>query len=323
MRAWLAERWCEPEYLKLRELPEPQPGVGQVKVRVAAAALNFLDTLMIQGRYQLKPPLPFTPGVELSGEVVAVGEGVQIPIGTAVCGLLDYGAFAEYAVMDEIALAVVPTGKDPVEAATVPVVYPTAYCALRLRAAAQHGEWVLVHAGAGGMGIAAIQLASRWGCRVIATAGGEQKCAICREQGAEIAIDYLSEDWVAGVKTHTEGRGVDVVVDMVGGEVTLQSLRCLAWTGRLLVVGFAGGDIAQIPANRLLLKNASAMGVVWGAYRHQQPQVHRETLREVMDLYDEGVIQPVVSRVYDFGQVPEAIRDLASRSTYGKVALRL
>ena len=323
MRAWLAEQWCEPEDLQLRELPEPLPGPGQVKVRVAAAALNFLDTLMIRGRYQLKPPLPFTPGVELAGQIAAVGEGVQLPIGTPVCGLLDYGAFAEYAVMDEIAVAIVPPGKDLVEAATVPVVYPTAYCALRLRADVQAGESVLVHAGAGGMGVATIQLARRWGCRVIATAGGEHKCGICREQGAELAIDYRSDDWVERIKTHTEGRGVDVVVDMVGGEVTLQSLRCLAWTGRLLVVGFAGGDIAQIPANRLLLKNASAMGVVWGAYRHQQPQLHRETLRQVMDLYRDGAIRPLVSRVYDFGQLPEAIRDLASRGTYGKVALRL
>lgn len=323
MLAWLVEEWCEPEGLKLTQVAEPEPGPGQVKVKVAAAALNFLDTLMIRGHYQLKPPLPFSPGVELSGEVAAVGEGVDLRVGDAVCGLIDYGAFAEYVIVDEFALMKIPADADPVEAATIPVVYPTAYCALRLRADIRAADYVLVHAGAGGMGIASIQLARYWGGRVIATAGGPEKVRICREQGAELAIDYTAQDWVDAVKEHTAGHGADIVVDMVGGEITAGSLRCLAWTGRLLIVGFAGGAIAEIPANRLLLKNASAMGVVWGAYRTHQPQVYRETLLQVMALYAEQAIRPVVSRVYDFDQAPLAIRDLGARETYGKVVLRL
>jgi NADPH2:quinone reductase len=192
---------------------------------------------------------------------------------------------------------------------------------LRYSANLQAGETILVHAGAGGVGIASIQLAKAWGGLVIATAGGTAKAAICREQGADFVIDYLNEPWVDRVKEITGGRGADVIIDPVGGEVTDLSIKCLAWLGRLLIVGFAGGRIAAIPANRLLLKNASALGVLWGEMRNRDPELARTTFAELLSMYGNGDIKPVVSRCYPLADAPQALFDLGSRQTYGKVVL--
>lgn len=321
MKAWVVRKWCNPEEMELAELPVPTPGHGQALVRVDAAALNFLDTLMIQGLYQVKPPLPFTPGIEVSGTVVKPGNGSSFREGERVMGNVGYGAFAQYAVIDDLKALSMPDNMTAVEGATFPCVYPTSYSALRHGARMQPGETVLVHAGAGGVGLAAIQLAKAWGGTVIATAGGQGKGAICRQHGADFVIDYLSEPWVDKVKEYSGGRGADIIVDPVGGDITDLSLKCLAWCGRLLIIGFAGGRIPQIPANRLLLKSASAIGVFWGEQRNRNPESAREMVSELLTMYGRGEITPVISKVYPLADAPRALLDLASRQTYGKVVL--
>lgn len=321
MKAWLVKQWCGPEGLEWAETPMPEPKAGQVLIRVVAAALNFLDTLMIQGQYQVKPPLPFTPGVEIAGIVERAGEGADFRPGERVCAMLDWGGFAEYALAQAGDLIRLPDAVDLVEGAAMPVVYPTAYRGLRQRAQLRPGEWVLVHAGAGGVGLAAIQLAKAWGAKVIATAGSARKLKVCREQGAEWAFDYSDSGWVQEIKTLTGGKGVDVIVDPVGGEVTDLSLKCLAWEGRILIVGFASGRIPQIPGNRLLLKCASAMGVSLGDTRAKQQEVSRTIFQDLFAMRQKGEIRPLVSRRYPMAEAPQALRDLAKRETVGKVVL--
>jgi NADPH:quinone reductase len=322
MKAWQVREWGPPEAMTLAELPRPTPGPGEILVRVEAAALNFLDTLIIHGRYQVRPPLPFTPGVEIAGEVVEAGAGADIRPGERVCAQIDLGGFAEYALAEAVCALRLPEGTDAAAAVALPVAYGTAHSALGDRARGRAGETVLVHAGAGGVGLASIQIARAWGCRVLATAGGEEKVAICREHGAEQAFDYdAKEDWLTQVRTATEGRGVDVVIDPVGGAVTERSLRCLAWGARLVIVGFAGGGIASIPANRLLLKNAAAMGVYWGEYKRQQPETMRAVLDDLGAMLARGAIKPVIGRRYPLSEAPRALRDLAERRTVGKAVL--
>jgi NADPH:quinone reductase len=321
MKAWVVRRWCQPHEMEFAELPTPEPGEGQVRIRIEAAALNFLDTLMIQGLYQVKPPFPFTPGVEVGGVVDAAGPGSRFAVGQRVCGMIGMGGFAEYVVAKDRDVSVLPDGMTTREGAVFPVVYGTAHLALRDGARLKPGETVLVHAGAGGVGLASIQVAKAWGGRVVATAGGDEKVAICRDHGVDLAIDYNREPWFDRVKEWSGGRGVDVVIDMVGGEVAEQSVRALAWRGRLMVVGFASGKIPNIAANRLLLKSASAIGVFWGGMRGQEPQLTQAVMADLNAMYGRGEILPVVSRTYPLAEAPQALADLGSRKTYGKVVL--
>ncbi|MEL0083638.1 MAG: NADPH:quinone oxidoreductase family protein [Gammaproteobacteria bacterium] len=293
---------------------------NQVRIEIAAAALNFLDTLMIRGRYQVKPALPFTPGVEIAGTVVEAGPASRFSAGQRVCGLIDHGGFAQQVVTADTTLLPLPDKIDLITGAVIPVVYPTAWCALKLRADLQPGESLLIHAGAGGVGTACLQLAKTWQARVFVTAGSEEKRRFCLQQGAEAAFDY-DEEWPEQIKELTGGAGVDVVVDNVGGEMTRQSLRALAWGGRLTIVGFAGGEIAEIPANRLLLKNASAMGVMWGGYQVNQPAEVTPTHDAIFALLEAGTITPVISATYPMSEAPQALIDLNNRNTIGKVVL--
>ena len=263
MKAWRVANWCEPDQMEWVSVDLAEPAANEVKINIASAALNFLDTLMIRGQYQVKPSLPFTPGVEIAGTVIAAGPDSRFAKGDRVCGLIDHGGFAEQVVTRDDDLIKLPDNVDFVTGSVMPVVYPTAWCALKLRANLQKGETVLIHAGAGGVGLAALQLACHWGARVFVTAGSADKRALCLKHGAEAAFDY-GDDWRKQIKQLTNGKGVDVVVDNVGGDICNESVRALAWGGRLTIVGFAGGEVAQIPANRLLLKNGSAMGVMWG-----------------------------------------------------------
>lgn len=320
MQGWLVREWCEPESMEWAEIALPPVHGNQVKIQIESAALNFLDTLMIKGQYQVKPELPFTPGVEIAGTVIETGPDSQLKPGQRVCGLIEHGGFAEQVVTADSALIKLPDGVNFVDGSAIPVVYPTAWCALRLRANLQPGESVLIHAGAGGVGSACLQLAKHWGARIFVTAGSEAKRQRCIEQGAEAAFGY-DDNWHEHIKQLTKGRGVDVVVDNVGGEMTRQSVRALAWGGRLTIVGFAGGEIAEIPANRLLLKNASAMGVMWGGYQQHQPTEVQPTLDGIFALLEQGAIKPVISAEYALQDAPQALRDLAGRSTYGKVVL--
>lgn len=322
MKAWIVKEWCEPEQMEFAELPTPEPGEGEVRVKVAAAALNFLDTLMVRGRYQVKPPFPFTPGVEVAGTIEAVAPGSRFSPGMRVCGTLSHGGYATHAIMREVAVAPIPQTLDFAEAAAIPIVYPTAHLCLRDAGRMQAGETVLVHAGAGGVGLAAIQLARAWGAgRILATAGGPDKLAVCREHGADEAWDYASDAWVEQVKNATAGKGADIIIDMVGGQVAEGSLRALAWRGRLIVVGFAGGTIPNLAANRLLLKSASAIGVFWGETVKREPQLARSVFDDLFGLLAAGKIRPVISHRYPLSEAPQAMADLANRKTYGKVVL--
>jgi NADPH2:quinone reductase len=322
MRAWIVNQWCEPEDMRFEDLPTPAPGPRQVRIKVEAAALNFLDTLMVKGQYQVKPPFPFTPGVEVAGTIEAVGEGSPWRPGLRVCGNLGTGGYATHAILEDAAVAPVPGNLSFAEASALPIVYPTAHLCLRDAGRMQAGETVLVHAGAGGVGLAAIQLAKAWGAgRIIATAGGAEKLAVCRAHGADFAFDYATDAWVEQVKQATSGQGADIIIDMVGGKVAENSLRLLAWRGRFIVVGFASGSIPNLAANRLLLKAAAAIGVFWGETARREPGTAKAVFEDLFSLLSRGKFKPVVSATYPLAQAPRAMRDLANRKTHGKVVL--
>jgi NADPH:quinone reductase len=316
MRAWRVHELGDPsQVMSLDEVDRPTPGEGQVLVQVRAAALNFPDVLMAMGMYQEKPPLPYTPGVELCGEIVETGQRV---IGSPSGGP---GAFAEYAVMDADAAFPAPEGLSDEKAASLYLTYQTGYVGLHRRARLQEGEWLLVHAGAGGVGSAAIQLGKAAGARVIATAGGERKVEVCRELGADHVVDYTTEDFVPIVKEVTGGHGADVVYDPVGGDVFDKSRKCIAFEGRLVVVGFTSGRIPEAPANHLLVKNYSVVGLHWGLYRKHDPAVFGAVHQELTRLVEAGTIDPLVSQALPLEQAPQALKALADRSTVGKVVL--
>jgi NADPH2:quinone reductase len=284
-------------------------------VKVRAAALNFPDVLMAMGMYQEKPPLPFTPGVELCGEVVGTGQRV---IGAPAGGP---GAFAEYVLMDEAALFPAPEGLSDEKAASLYLTYQTGYVGLHRRGQLKAGEWLLVHAGAGGVGTAAIQLGKAAGAKVIATAGGPRKTEICRQLGADVVVDYTAEDFVPVVKEATGGHGADVVYDPVGGDVFDKSTKCIAFEGRIVVVGFTSGRIPEAKANHLLVKNYSVVGLHWGLYRKHEPALFAEVHQALTRLVAEGSVDPLVGEVLPLDQAPQALARLASRDTVGKVVL--
>lgn len=321
MKAWTVRDWASPKEMTLEEVGVPEPGKGEALVKVSAAALNFFDILMIGGKYQVKPPLPFTPGCELAGEVVKAGLGSRFRAGDRVCAQPRWGAFAEYAIVENDTANPVPGGVTMADAATVPVVYPTAHIALRRRGNLRPGEWLLVTAGAGGVGIAAIQIGRAWGARVIALAGSGEKCRVCEQNGAELALDYTTPGWVDAVREHTGGHGVDLVFDPVGGDVYNNALKVIAWEGRAVIIGFAGGEIQRIAANRLLLKNASAVGAVWGGYLARDPAYGHEVVAECFELYRSRKIRPVIMQRYPLAQLREALAALGDRQTYGKLVV--
>ncbi len=316
MKAWRVHELGEPaDVLRFEDIDIPTPGEGQVLVKVRAAALNFPDLLMIAGTYQVRPPLPFIPGVELTGEVAETGQRV---IGGPANG---FGAFAEYAVLDAAAAWPVPDGMSDEQAAAFFLTYQTGHVGLHRRARLRAGEVVLVHAGAGGVGSAAIQLAKAAGATVIATAGGPEKVAVCRDLGADHAIDYLAEDFVGPVKEITAGRGADVIYDPVGGDIFDSSRKCIAFEGRIVVVGFTSGRIAEAPTNHALVKNYSVVGLHWGLYRSYQPSLISEVHDDLTRLYARGAIKPLVSQTLPLDQAPQALAALSRRSTVGKVVL--
>ncbi|MCA0145494.1 NADPH:quinone oxidoreductase family protein [Blastococcus sp. LR1] len=316
MRAWRVHELGDPsQVMSFDEVDQPTPGEGQVLVKVRAAALNFPDVLMAMGTYQEKPPLPYTPGVELCGEIVGTGQRV---IGSPAGGP---GAFAEYALMDAASAFPVPDSLSDEKAASLYLTYQTGYVGLHRRAHLQAGETLLVHAGAGGVGTAAIQLGKAAGATVIATAGGPRKTQVCTDLGADHVIDYTSEDFVSIVKDVTGGRGADVIYDPVGGDVFDKSRKCVAFEGRIVVVGFTSGRIPEAPANHLLVKNYSVVGLHWGLYRKYDTSVFTETHQRLIELVEQGKVDPLVGEVLPLDQAPQALLKLASRDTVGKVVL--
>ena len=325
MLAWTVTELGDPsDVLRLREVADPSPRARQVLIRVEAAALNFPDALLCRGQYQHKPDLPFLLGGELAGRVVATGPDSELSVGDRVAALVPGGGFAELVVSsDRTAFPLDDLPLSWSEAAALPASFQTAFAALHLRAGVRDGENVLVHAGAGGFGSAAIQLAVQAGARVIATAGGPDKAETCRRLGAHVALDYReTTDLPGAIRDATDGAGVDVVVDPVGGAVSEASLKCLAFGGRLVLVGFASGSIPVLAANRILLKNVSVLGLHWGLYAKERPAIARDVHRQIVDLVAAGRVRPVVSGDFEWGERPALLQKLADGRTWGKVVVR-
>ncbi|KAL6068659.1 Zn-dependent oxidoreductase PA5234 [Balamuthia mandrillaris] len=327
MKAVVVERWQEPEELVVREAPLPPLKKGMVMVDVKYAGANFYDILMVQGKYQYRPPFPFIPGTEFSGVVSRVGEGVtKWKVGDEVYGIAATGAYAEKIAVPAKSIRAIPRGMSLQYAAGFSMTYPTSYAALVYRANLRSGETLLVHAGAGGVGIAAIQIGKALGARVIATAGGPEKCAVAKAAGADHVIDYNNKekDFVTEVKELTDSNGADVIFDPVGGEVFDNSTKCIAWGGRLLVIGFAGGTIPSIRTNRVLLKNCSIVGVFWGSYQYKQPSKVEEAFQQLEQMFVEGKLKPVVyPKSFRLEQLPLALREIAERKTFGKLIVEV
>jgi len=322
MKAWQIDEWCEPDQMQLREIPIPSPGVGEVLIRNKAAALNFFDILLIQGKYQVKPPLPLTPGAEVSGYIEGIGDGVTgFEIGDRVNAMAVAGAYAEYSLASAAKTFRLPDLMSFEEAAGMTVTYQTSYFALNHRTRISPGEWLLVQAAAGGVGIAALQIGKALGAQVIAAVGSEEKFPFCLGQGADHAITYSDPGWVDQVKKITGGHGADVIYDPVGGDVFDLSTKCLAAEGRLLVIGFAGGRIPTVAANRVLLKNHSIMGVYWGGYVERNPRFMAETQEALFSMYEDHKIKPAFSESYKLEDAITAMKDLAGRRVQGKAVL--
>ena len=324
MRAWTVRELGHPSVsLRLERVPVPVPGPGEVVVRVEAGTVNFADILLCQGIYQDRPGVPFTPGLETCGVVEAVGPGVELPIGARVAGMcaLPSGGFGERALVRAPSALVMPDAVAAADATVLYSTYQTAHVALHHRGRLAAGERLLVHAAAGGVGSAAVQLGVAAGAEVIAVAGGHAKAELCRDLGAHHVVDHAVEDVYGAVTAITEGRGVDVVFDPVGGPVTTPSRRLLAWEGRLLVIGFASGDIPSFPGNHLLVKNYSVVGVHWGVYHQHRPEVVEAAHADLLRLHAEGAISPVVTRVVDLGGIPAALEALEHRDVLGRVVV--
>ncbi len=324
MRSWRVHELGVPrEVLKLEEVEDPSPGPGEVVVEVEAAALNFFDILLCRGEYQERPELPFTPGAEVAGRISEIENSVEFRVGQRVIAApFPSGGYAERVKVSASSIFPIPDTMPFESAAAMHTTYQTAHFAFHRRANLQEGEVVLVHAGAGGVGSAAIQIAKAARARVFATAGGAEKVETCRRLGAEVAIDYREDNFIEAVKEATEERGADVIFDPVGGDVFDASRRCVAFEGRIVVIGFAGGRIAEAPTNHLLVKNYSVVGLHWGLYRKMMPHLLRETHEELLRLYEAGEIDPLIQEVVPFEEVPEALDLLGSRGTRGKLVTR-
>ncbi|MGG3467027.1 NADPH:quinone oxidoreductase family protein [Neobacillus pocheonensis] len=326
MKSWLVKELGEPsDVLSMENVKKTERIDNEVLIHVKAVALNFFDILLCQGKYQEKPPLPFTIGSEISGVVVQASEGSRFKEGQRVLALPQKpnGGLAEYVSVSESAVYPIPESMSWNEAAAMFITYHTTHYALFNRAKIQKGEVLLVHAGAGGVGSAAIQLGKAAGALVIATAGGAEKTEICKQLGADVVIDYLTEDFVEVVKRETDGKGADVIYDPVGGDVFDRSRKCIAFDGRILVIGFAGGNIPSIPANHVLVKNYSVVGVHWGYFNRLYPEKVNQEHEELIGLYEQGKIKPLIFKEFDFQDVPEALNLLATRKTWGKVVVKV
>ena len=325
MRAWQVPELGEPrDVLTLAEVPDPEPGPGQVLVRVLGAATNFPDVLMCRGGYQVRPPLPYTPGIELCGEVLAAGPGVTgIAPGDRLIGgpvtSAGGGAFAELTLMNAATALPAPDGLDDAEAAAFFVTYQTGWFGLHRRARLAAGETLLVHAAAGGVGSGAVQLGKAAGARVIGVAGGEQKAEVARALGADVVIDRTAQDFAAVVNEVTEGRGADVIYDPVGGDTYARSTKCVAFEGRILIIGFAGGQIQSAALNHALVKNYSIVGLHWGLYQSKNPQLIKDCHAQLTKMVADGAIRPLVSERLGLDQVPAGLQRLADGGTVGRI----
>lgn len=324
MKAILCKEYGPADNLVIEDIASPDVKGSGVKIRVKAAGLNFPDTLIIQGKYQFQPPMPFSPGGELSGEVLEVGEKVsRFKPGDRVAALTGWGAFAEEVVAPESNLLPIPDSMSDEKAAAFMMVYGTSYYALKQRGNLQPGETLLVLGASGGVGLAAVELGKAMGAKVIAAASSAEKLAVAKEAGADELVNYTEESLKDAVKKLTKGKGVDVIYDPVGGDFTEQALRTMGWNGRHLVIGFAAGDIPKIPANLTLLKGCSVVGVFWGSFTQREPQTSAQNMMELLQLYADGKIDPKVSEVFAFEEYAAALGALTGRRATGKIVLRV
>jgi NADPH:quinone reductase len=326
MHAWLCENPIGVDALQWKELPTPEPGAGQVRIRIEAASLNFPDLLIVQNKYQMKPPLPFVPGSEYAGVVEAVGEGVKhLKPGQRVACLSGTGGFGTHTLAPAALCMPLPEGFPAVDAAAFIMIYATSYHALMDRAQLKAGETVLILGAAGGVGTAAIQIAKAAGARVIAAASSDDKCALCKQLGADATINYSTHTPQAGlrdeIKRLTDGKGPDVVYDPVGGDFAEPAFRSIAWRGRYLVVGFASGPIPSLPLNLTLLKGASIVGVFWGDFARREPQANAAMMQTLAQMYAKGQIKPLVDQTLPMRELPRAYAIMGSRSVKGKLVL--
>ena len=322
MHAWLCENPVGVDALNWKELPTPTPNAGEVLIEIKAASLNFPDLLIVQNKYQIKPPLPFVPGSEYAGVVAAVGEGVKhLKVGQHVACLSGTGGFGTHTLAPAALCMPLPDGFPFVDAAAFIMIYATSYHALVDRAQLKAGETVLVLGAAGGVGTSAIQIAKACGARVIAAASTDEKCALCASIGADATINYTTQNLRDAVKTLTDGKGPEVIYDPVGGDLAEPAFRSIAWRGRYLVVGFAAGAIPALPLNLALLKGASIVGVFWGEFAKREPKSNTAMMMELAQWYGQGKIKPVIDRSMPMAELKAAFAHMGSRAVKGKLVL--
>lgn len=323
MKAVVCKAWGLPETLIIEELPDVVPKAGEVMIDIFAAGVNFPDVLIIQNKYQFKPELPFTPGNECAGVVRALGEGVtKFKRGDRVFAFVPQGAFAQQIAVAEASVFPMTEQMEFEAAAALTLTYGTSYHAVADRAELKAGETMLVLGAAGGVGIAAIEIGKALGAKVIAAASTDEKLAVCKLHGADVLINYTTEDLREAIKKATNGKGPDVVYDPVGGSYTEPSFRSIAWRGRYLVIGFANGEIPKLPLNLPLLKGASVLGVFWGDFVRRESENHMAAMHKLLEWQASGKIRPHVSATYSLEQTPQALMDMASRKVTGKIVIQ-
>ncbi len=324
MKALLCTRYGTPDDLEIADIADPEPGPGEAVVRIAAAALNFFDTLIIAGKYQFKPEMPFSPAAEFAGTVERLGQGVtSLKVGERVLGYAVYGAARERIALAADRLVPIPDAVDDEHAAGICVTYGTTLYALKDRAKLQPGETLAVLGASGGVGLAAIELGKLMGARVIACASSAEKVAFAREHGADEGIDYKAEDLKDALRRLTDGRGADVIYDPVGGAYSEAALRSIAWYGRFLVVGFAAGEIPKLPLNLVLLKSCDVQGVFWGSWIERDRAGHRANTEQLLTWVAEGRLKPHLHAVYPLAEAAAALKAIAARKVMGKVVLKV
>jgi NADPH:quinone reductase len=324
MKAALCKTLTGPNDIVIEDIPEPVAGPGEVVIRVHAAALNFLDTLSVRGKYQFKPPMPFSPAGEFAGVVESLGPDAKgVKVGDRVFGTAGHGAAREKMAVKADSLIAIPAGVSDEIAAGVTVTYGTGMHGLKDRGALKAGENVVVLGASGGAGLAAVELAKLMGARVIACASSEEKLAICRDHGADALINYSTGDLKEDIRKHTGGLGADIVYDCVGDRFAEPAIRAMNWGGRYLVIGFAAGEIPKIPLNLLLLKSCSLVGVFWGAHVARNPGPHRANMTELMGWVAEGKLKPHIHKIFPLAQTADAIRELDRRASTGKVIIKI
>ena len=324
MKAIVCNEWCKPEDLKVSEIKNPTLDDNSVRVEIYASGVNFPDVLIVQGKYQYKPPFPFSPGSEVAGIISEIGKNVKsLKVGDRIMAVTGHGAFAEEICVPEDKITLVPESMDFITAASMSLTYGTSSYALFQRANIKENDVVLIHGATGGVGITAIEISKAVGAKVIATASTDEKLKIAKEYGADYCINYSQNEFKDKVKEYTDGKGANIIYDPVGGDVFNQSLRCIAWNGIILVIGFASGTIASAPTNLPLLKNCSIVGVFWGAWREREPNGHNVNMEKILKWWKENKVKPKVSKVFNLEDTKYALQALINREVIGKAVIKV